>query len=316
MKKKAYSLIELSMVIVIMAILLSGGLSLVTGSNYSKKIRITQERMIAINKTITEFLIANKRLPCPAALANGKKISASYGEEGSAAGSCTTNGGYVSSGFPNIVYGMLPVRALGLSSEMAEDGFGNKFAYMVDKNFTNGATFGTASAINNIVIRNRSGGVLQTITNNAIFVIISYGVNGFGAYGAGVSNISAQNSRSSDADELENDINNSSLTSFDNVIISDSSDSDIFDDIILYKTRNDIVANSKDASLVKCPALTTVNTDVSYGGTQIEWPMGSGDQIVIATTLCPTGFQKTVKYPTRRCGALGVWDSVVHACTS
>jgi len=261
------------------------------------------------------FLATNKRLPCPASPIVAKNISPNYGNEGTPVGSCNTSGGYVSTSNPNIVYGMVPIRELGLSSEMAEDGFESKFGYIIDKNFTDASIFGAATATDNIIIKNKSGGSLQTITSDAIFAIISYGSNKSGAYDHNTSSITSQNSRSADIDELENDINGSDVYAFDNIIISNSLDSDIFDDLVLYKTRTDIVSESKDMTLIKCLAISAATTDISYGGFPIEWADGVYDQIAIATTPCPEDYKSTVSYPTRRCGAFGVWEKIIHACT-
>lgn len=312
--KKAYSLLELTIVILIVSILVSGGLSVPIRNAYNKNIETTNIRLDKIDKALKRFLIQNKRLPCPAAIINSKLTSANYGNEGQAVGSCVTDGGYISSGFSNLIYGMVPVRALGLTNEMAEDGFGNKFGYMIDKNFSDSATFGSAIAIDNIVIQNRAGGNLQVITNDAIFAVISYGANGSGAFSAKSFNLNMQNQRSSDSDELQNDIDASNSDDFDNILIAKSMDSDIFDDVILFKTRDQLVSESKMLSLIKCPEILDIASDISYGLVSIGWPQGNYDEIVPANTICPEGYRATVSYATRRCGAFGIWDNPIHQC--
>jgi len=313
--KKAYSLIELAIVILIVSILISGGMSFATRSAHNAKLQITNDRMASISEALSTFLAVNKRLPCPASLVEAKTLSPDYGDEGSSAGSCS-GAGYTSTSSPNLVYGMVPVHKLGLESDIAEDGFGSKIGYFVDKRFTSSSTFGTATATGNIIIKNRSGGVLHVITNDAIMALVSYGSNKSGAYDSNASDVSIQNARSSDIDEFENDIDSGDTESFDNILISDSRDSEIFDDVIFYKTRNELVLTSKNSSLIKCPALSNSTTDIIYNGTAMEWPVGLKDQIVVSTTECPVGYNTTVTYPTRRCGAFGVWDEVVHACTN
>lgn len=312
--KRAYSLLELSIVIMIVSILMSGGLSAAISSAHHKKLKITEDRINIISKAMTAFLATNKRLPCPASPIVAKQISSDYGTEGTAAGDCTTSGGYSSTSNTNIIYGMVPIRALGLESEMAEDGFESKFGYLVDNNFTDSTSFGTASATGNIIIQNKTGSAtLQTITSDAIFVLISYGSNKSGAYDHNVnaSVLTSQNTRSTDLGERENDIDGSSPTSFDNIIISKSLDSDIFDDLVLSKTRDEIVSDSKDMSLIKCPAYTSSTT---YNGTFMVWADGNYNQIAVSTTDCPVGYTAKVSKPTRRCGAFGVWEDVIHAC--
>jgi len=48
-----------------------------------------------------------------------------------------------------------------------------------------------------------------------------------------------------------------------------------------------------------------------------SWPESSYNQVVRSTTACPAPYTTTVGYPTRRCGAFGVWESsVINPCTN
>lgn len=44
-----------------------------------------------------------------------------------------------------MVRGMVPTKTLGLSSDYGENNFGNKIAYIVDRDYTSSTTFATAS---------------------------------------------------------------------------------------------------------------------------------------------------------------------------
>ena len=129
--KKAFSLIELSIVIIIISILISGILSSSITSINNAKIRNTRDRMAQIYQALGQYLVVNKRLPCPASIIL-LKSDADYGKEVGTDGSCSGTGIYQSSSNANLVYGMVPIRALGLVNEMGEDGFESKIAYIID----------------------------------------------------------------------------------------------------------------------------------------------------------------------------------------
>lgn len=324
--KKAFSLIELSIVIVIISILLSGALSIVTTTSNKSKIRTTNNNISEIYKALKVYLVANKRLPCPAPITAVKSTDTNYGHSSGAAGSCSESGVYGSNINTTIVYGMVPVKDLGLSIDMAEDGFGSKFSYVVDARYTglytDSTNFGSDDSLYELIEIKEvtSAGateISKETTFNAIFAVISYGANKSGAFNA---NSSSQNSASTDTYEIANGIvptDSITATLGDNStpyrIYSYAGRSDVFDDIILYKTRNMLVAEADAFNLIKCPA--GVNQSL-YGDT-IVWPEGEYGQAVPAVTDCPSaGYQKTIKHPTKRCGAFGEWqDGVVDPCT-
>ena len=318
--KKAFSLIELSIVIVVISILLSGALSIVTTTSNKVKVKTTNNNIDEIYKALKVYLLANKALPCPASITAVKSTNTNYGKILGTQGNCSESGVYNSTTNSNIVYGMVPVKDLGLSSDVAEDGFGSKFAYVVDKRLTlSGSTGFGANSNNSGLIKVEeitSTGIVQNNTMEAIFLIISYGANKSGAFNA---NSSSQNSASTDAYEIVNGIvptDATTATIGDNSapyrIYSQVERSDVFDDVILYKTRNMLVIEANAFDLIKCQS---GKTESLYGNT-ITWPEGKYGQVVAALTECPAGYRATVKYPTKRCNAFGQWqDGVVDPCT-
>ena len=311
--KKAYSLIELSIVIVIASILISGALGVSVSSINNAKIQVTNDRLQEIYRAIGNFLLVNKRLPCPASLKKVKVNDADYGIEVGGGTSCVGDGVYSSTSNSNLVYGMVPFRSLQLSNDIAEDGFESKITYIVDKNFTkiddatldlvNRDTFGTAQYTNTITIQEKPSATLQTVTNDAIIVLISHGSNKSGAFN---SNSSTQNTRSSDIDEQNNDattFNDAANNAvFDNTIIMSSGNSDVFDDIILYKTRNEIIEDFNAMYLIPCEdaGASFANVNASY------------EQIVYATLSCPNP-NEGIRL-TKKCQAYGTWTNIIASC--
>jgi len=315
--KRAFSLIELSIVIIIISILLSGALSIATSTTNSAKIKTTNNNIDEIYKALKVYLLANNRLPCPAPITAIKASSTTYGESAVNYGTCSASGIYTSATSTNVVYGMVPVKDLGLSIDMAEDGYGSKLAYIVDKRFTNSSTFGLSASNSGLMTVKEitSAGSDQENTREAIFLIISHGANKSGAFGV---NSATQNTASDDGKEQLNYAvpTGDETASIGNTFYYRAGNSDVFDDVVFYKTRNMMVTESNAFNIISCPALAGTSSGISYGGTYMTWGEGKYGQIVTANSLCPTGYRATVKYPTKRCNTFGQWqDGVVDPCT-
>lgn len=261
---KAYSLIELSIVLVIVSVLVSGAMVVSVDSLKTDQIRIAKERIDAVYKRLAYHIKTNRRLPCPALINKVRSADSDYGVAGTCA---SVSYGVYSSG--NFIWGALPCATLGLPLDYCEDAFGNKFIYFVDKRFTVAADTGVAPVfdadINNYnfstmannqlssspatiwTIKENPAGSLQNITSNAVFGIVSAGANKFGAYN---SNSSTANSiAGSDSDEL----NNHNTTSVAGYFVSSSPASNSFDDLVFYKAMKDIIADYPDLMyLVPC----------------------------------------------------------------
>ncbi len=311
-QRKAFSLIELSIVIVISSILLTGGLVISVNALNSAKIKLTKDRMAEVYKALGNFVIVNKRLPCPAPITDTKSGTSTYGV--AVAGTlCATTGVATStvSGSTNLVRGMLPVKTLGLPFEMAEDGFGDKFEYMVDAYHTvisDGVNASTdfGAAVSNITIIELPGATSQTIETAAAFAIISLGANKFGAYGA---DSVTRNAIPTDTQEATNVTTyvSSNDALFTKTLYISSGNSDAFDDIILFKTRNALVLDFNALSLIPCAAATISET---YGN--MDWPTGWYGRLQIATASCSTSYDGGggVTKPTKRCNAFGTWETL------
>lgn len=334
---RAFSLLELSIVILIISIFISGIMYAGIGASNIARTKVTTDRIKEIYNAFGSYLSINGRMPCPAPITDVKS-SANYGNSrADGLGNCNQintaarlSGIYVSS---NLIYGMLPVQDLKLSFDMAEDGFGSKFAYIVDQRFTgfrgNGSTTNNFSNAPATKTDNSNADIIriqeaidssnsQNITSDAAFVIISYGANKFGAY---LADSSRQNSRSTDSHEQENDLNSGS---FDSNFFAFSKRSDVFDDIVFYKTKKDIIVDFSLYSLVTCKSSGTnsndvyIKTNTTLAIDLATWPEAEYGQIVSATNKCLTtdsGYNRVTVSPTKKCGAFGIWNSrAVQPC--
>ena len=256
--KKAYSLVELSVVITIMSILMMGVASIVNNSMKKAQKNETQEKMQVIYNAMGKFLLREKRLPCPAPL-NLAENSVGYGN--ATTGNCnTTDGGiFTSTSGNNFFVGAVPTTTLGLSSDMAKDEFGNKITYIVSRNATMETTLEQSPAIfpasdtgfGATTYTNQMLTVFEystrSITTNAILTLISHGNNKNCAYPA---NGTSANSSCPINDEATN--SSAKYMAITNTDIVYSSINPSFDDIVLFKTKNQIASDFNAHHLVLC----------------------------------------------------------------
>ncbi len=316
-RKTAFSLIELSIVLVILSILIVGALSVSTSGITNAKNKVTNDRLQVIYRALGEFMLAQSRLPCPGDITN-TKASAGYGVEIGSQGGCSGTGVYISNNQSNIAYGMLPVNALKLPSDMAEDGFGSKFSYVVNKKFTKQEFAGAAASPTGFSYTATNGTdvikILEEPSANEIdgiiFAVISHGMNKSGAFNA---TSLAQNAASADTYEQQNYPSSISGSTADYGVISGqgtrvvitatSSSSDVFDDIVLYKTRDNLISDFNAMYLIPCAA-QTVNSHTyatAYYGT-----------LQYASSNCAT---PSTSRPSYRCGVNGTW-TLVDSCVA
>jgi prepilin-type N-terminal cleavage/methylation domain-containing protein len=325
--KTAFSLIELSVVLVIVAIFLSTSMPVAKSVITNYRVRITNERMQAIYEAMGNFARSNKRLPCAASILLAKG-NADYGKEVTCGTTpytpgtdpAASTGVFQSNWSNNLLYGAVPTAALGLPADMAEDGFGNKIAYAIIRGYTNASTFGTndpSTYIYNsytgssyvwqtcyrIPIYEKRGSSYIEITspatgytgdgagacdlyaqnNQAIFVLISNGANQYGAF---PSKGTSQNTGSFtisgfpaiDSDEGNNMLRIDGMSysytgpggyffnwggcgggCFNYTFISSSSN-ESFDDIVFYKTQNQMIVDF-NKPLLMAQALLTIGSE-------------------------------------------------------
>jgi prepilin-type N-terminal cleavage/methylation domain-containing protein len=333
--KKAFSLIELSIVVLIISILISGGLTFSTVSIIKKRTELTEEKFEKIYKALGVYLSTNGKLPCPAPL-NDVKSDSNYGVAAATCSSAPASGsGYYQSNdstdSPNVYYGMIPVKTLNLPIEYGEDGFGTKLSYMVVNGLTDSDSFGKGSDslenyansvdVDRIIVQEKHGSTTHQITNDAAFAIISYGPNKAGGWN---DNSTSQNSVSTDDEEAENSVSSpdgsAGQATFDNEIFFASPDSDVFDDLVFYKTRDQITFDFNLLSLVSCDE-DFAGSAPNYGGySSFTWnadPNTKYGELKAADsgTCSAASYSEGVAAPTKRCGPFGKWEGdIIDNC--
>ncbi|MFM6973072.1 MAG: type II secretion system protein [Alphaproteobacteria bacterium] len=321
--KFGYTLIELSITILIISLLMAGLFSVATGSVTNSKKRITNSKMEQIYKALGTYLMVNKRLPCPASLTKSFNQDADYGNEVRSGNGCGGSVGvYRSTSNTNLFFGAVPASTLNLDSSFVNDDFGNKFSYIIDERFAKNfitnpdttfsvSSFGTANAYNVInILENKSiSNNLVNLTSDAIMVIISFGPNKLGGFDA-VNG--AVNTAPTDFSELENyisSINDSSSPStavYNNNIVINADFSDIFDDQIIYKTRLDFINDFSARNLTGCKGSDIATALISSGFTAKSLYYG---QLLYSDSTCSNGVYRVLK-----CDFGGSWKTVLGTC--
>lgn len=257
---KSFSIIELSIVLLIISIISVTSVSLFSSKNEVENIKSTKEKMAVIYQALKNFVVANKRMPCPAD-PTLKTIDSAFGLEAkdNSSDNCNVSLGDSKQTPPDasdttIFQGAIPIYALGLSDDMIKDNFGYKFSYIMisghEKDFNYDNIDQSISQIDNSFeyTANENTALELTYGSNGhveypALIIISHGKNGYGAYDyngninlntplASVNNNEAQN--------YAYDINS------DTPQIKIDSDfyyngSGIFDDIVFYKNKDNLI---------------------------------------------------------------------------
>lgn len=182
-----FSLIELSVVLVIVSIVAVMGLELTANYMNRTAYKVTAERLDTIDRALVAYRRVNNKLPCPApegvtatSACYGKELNGSGGAGtcNDIAGTCTASS--TTSG--TIVYGVVPVRDLGLPTSAMYDGYGQRFYYVVTRDLTYTSTFN--ATFDAISVRSgklddacTGGSALCQDRGNASYFLFSTGVD-------------------------------------------------------------------------------------------------------------------------------------------
>ena len=306
---KGFSLTELSISLAIIGVVAGSAMSVLLTGDYQAKRKQTELKMDRIRDAFAAFLTTYERLPCPADPAQ-RRDADGFGEEivtdsSDPSALCDDGSGtlYQSN---DVFVGAVPVETLGLPHDYVQDGWDNRFLYMIDGNYgisdrentdcsaaaTTPPCFILGSGATGITV-NGSGGTLKT--DEAVYALISFGENGHGAY-TGFGSATRVHSYPEDSpyylpasDELENAELDSDGTdayqsmAFDATLVQkpfvdkreavDPEDREYFDDIVLFRTKMQMLADAAgddEDAFTLSPKLFDVNC--LYAGEALESP--------------------------------------------
>ncbi len=269
--EKGFSLMEISIVLVVLGLMVGGIASALTQDLRRTKQINLKNKMDAIEQALGAFVKKNNRLPCPAD-ATYTITNVRFGFEGSTAGtSCITGATYDGNGnrsanptpstanfyISTFAGGVVPVRTLGLADEYAFDSWGGRFSYVVDTTMTATDSF-TSYFLNypfasKISVNDISGSTNTTI---ALAVVLSHGANGHGAFqlngtrkNAGITNTNELTNCHCDNTGTAGVFSNSFVSGRNTASSTDLRDS--FDDVLRYYTRGSFLTNTDVATEIK-----------------------------------------------------------------
>jgi prepilin-type N-terminal cleavage/methylation domain-containing protein len=280
MDNRGFSLNELSIALIIISMITGGALSVWLNEFKGAQSHQSKNKIQIIEMALTNYVAINNRLPCPA---NGSlpEMNINFGEEyctGNLVSTATLPNCSPACIFNNnqVIAGAVPFRALNLPMEFATDGWGHRIMYVVSRGFTGvGSGYGVPTTPYDFRIQTKGIITILDASNNvrtseAVFAVISYGKNGFGAYPKGGG---GRLTGETDANQIENA---HSAGGWDSIFVQKAAD-DEFDDIVSFKVKEQIV--SEIGGLVASPACITakemINTGIAVICNMVDNPNGA-----------------------------------------
>jgi prepilin-type N-terminal cleavage/methylation domain-containing protein len=207
-----FSLVELSVVLVIMSVVLGSVLSLATTKSKEAKLKETQEIMKKVSEALAAYVAENNRIPCPS---NGSvsQNNIAFGKE---VEDCSVNPGGV------------PTKTLEIADDYAYDAWRRRITYYIAPPCSDNDSFIDSSlcpSASGITVKSAAA---SAITSTAVYVMVSHGQNGYGAWShnGGKKKIATT---AASPEELEN-------ANGDKIFVQRTVTA-TFDDVVAYGTR-------------------------------------------------------------------------------
>ena len=261
-KKLGFSMIELSVVLVVMGIMTVGMISLGTATLESAKIAETKSIIAKIQKAMIVYYKKNNSLPCPAdgtlALTDN---NFAFEQKTNSSSDTTISNATCSASYSNLIstvmyYGTVPTRTLKLPDYYAFDAWGNRITYNISKDCVDPDNWNSSHAniCRKLASPSLPGGSititdinLNPILDDAAYFLVSHGKNGVGAWRRAGGSTRIPSTASTSARETSNaHVNTSGVTSgYDILFRSDFiNDGDVtanyFDDITFWQTAEQV----------------------------------------------------------------------------
>ena len=165
LRNPGFTLVEMTIVLVIVALLVGGMLVPLSAQRDVQNIKETERRMAEIKEAVLGFAAIHGRLPCPTSETDPN--SDNYGLEDAA---CIEVEGYL----PWKSLSVSPIDAWGSPRSSAAAPFVGHWRYRADKNFVTSVSLTTATG-SALVVQNANGNSLTTLTDGPVTVIYSTG---------------------------------------------------------------------------------------------------------------------------------------------
>ena len=175
MRQHGFSLTELAIVLVIVALLISGMLMPLSAQREIQNTGESQRRLTEIREALLGFAVINKRLPCPDT--DTDPSASGYGIEEASCSSSGTEEGFL----PWKTLGVAETDSWGTHRTTATSPRTGDWRYRVDRNFAGSTaliSLTTAFSADNLSIRDHAGNKLTSASEPPIAIVFSTGPNG------------------------------------------------------------------------------------------------------------------------------------------
>ena len=192
-----FTLVEISIVLAIVALLLGGLLPTISGQMERQRVHETRKQLDEIKEALIGYAIVNGKLPCPA------DPTIATGSTNAGVADCTLSP----------LTGVVPWVTLGIDET---DAWGRRFTYAVSSSFAT-SNF-TLASTGSLTVLNTSGGT--NLATNVPAVVVSHGTDAYGAYttsGSQISGASGDESENANADS--NFVSKDFTPSFDDLVV-------------------------------------------------------------------------------------------------
>jgi prepilin-type N-terminal cleavage/methylation domain-containing protein len=333
--KKAFTIIELSVVILIISLLCAGTSVIFSKLRISSKTNITKDKIELIKKALKVYFLENEFLPCPAGLKLTEN-DADFGQS-SKSTACDINNDTGVYSNDTLFYGAVPFRDLEIYPDLIYDAWGNKFAYIIDNRFAKDAATFAQTMQEDIIkifsLNDEVEGDETPITNTIIVLLISYGMNGKGAFKGSIQNTPLPGDGGANVyDEYDNVVDIGAIPQFNNIFIDDFKTAD-FDDILGYFNKIHLV-QSIGVELIGCAEADIPNYSYTAGDSGVQtitWAKSGSCSNGLCSYLSevqaqddclsgthPNHYLSTNPIspyrPSRKCLSNGQWSDVMYKC--
>ena len=241
--RRAFSLVELALVLVVIGLMAVFGLQAFQGTNGQDCLATTQEQLHRIDAALQNFIATNARLPKPARLDLGSS-SPSYGYETQGAITDPLDANYATdvpanvTAVSGVLIGAVPHATLGLAASLATDCWGSKFTYAVTNVLTSSNTTAgyPGNAVGAITL---IGGTLaspQLQSSSLSYVIVSHGDDKYGATPQATADGTARNCNGSSEPRIDRENCNSDTVFFASTRNTGETDQH-FDDLVQFGAK-------------------------------------------------------------------------------
>ena len=278
----AFTLVELSVVLVVIALITGMGIAGGMAALESTKRAATETKMNVIEDSLATFRIKYGRLPCPTNAIN-PTTDANYGLEATNnSGTCYTGGSaaisatyLTTTGVTGVPSGAVPTRTLGLPDEFMYDGWGKKFRYEVTPAMTRDNAFLYSQVFDScaITVNHHEGTALGT---NAVYTLVSHGKNGIGAYLAGGTQFTDGTAGTAE----QTNIRGASYTTSPTIRIKNGTSGTMgtagyYDDMVRFKQRYQLMdAIDRSTAVYKGPEMIVTHDDTSSTAPNVQLVYG------------------------------------------